>query len=180
MLKSFASAAWLLEQEKREIVAQNIYLNNNNFVLSKIDHLIDRCIRTSSNLVIPNASKEALVLARRLNINLFAAKEGDKANMKRFCEEKNELDSFWYEHKETVYELRGKIALSNSSEDVLGVFYSQEVVWVLNSENERLKKNGHNHIRPNSSAAYAMAGIEVVNSSYVDYQVWRDARWLNR
>lgn len=177
MLETFANAAWLLETEKRQIKSDDKYLSNNSYVIGYIDYLIGRSIRTSSNLVIPKASIKALRLAQRLNINLFAAKEGDKSTIKNYCLESEESDYFFYEHKETVYELRKKIAACNTSDEVLEVFRSQEIVWVLNSENEILKSNGHNSIRPDSTEAYKLAAIEVENSIYTEYQVWRKANW---
>lgn len=177
MLEPFAKAAWLLEVEKRAIKANHSYLENSKKVTSYIDYLIDRCIRTASNLLMPNASKNALRLAKRLNIDLFAAKDGDKMKMKNYCLANNESDYFFYEHKETVSELRKRISTCASLQEVLLVFNSIEVVWVLNSENMKLVSNGHNSKRSNATAAYELAGIEVELSSYTDYQLWKKSKW---
>lgn len=177
MLEPFAKAAWLLEEEKRAISTNHSYLENSKNVTSYIDHLIDRCIRTASNLIIPNASKNALILAKRLHIDLFAAKEGDKVKIKNFCLANNESDYFYYEHKETVSELRKRISICTSLQEVLFVFNSIEVVWVLNSENMRLVSNGHNSKRSDSNYAYTLAGIEIQLSSYLDYQLWKKSKW---
>ena len=56
VLKPFANAAWSLELERR--------VANNKQLIGKINHLIDRCIRTSSNLIIPDVSSAALILSR--------------------------------------------------------------------------------------------------------------------
>ena len=169
VLKPFANAAWSLELDRR--------VANNKQLIGKINHLIDRCIRTSSNLIIPDVSIAALILSRKLYINLNAAKEGHKTSMKEYSVSNGQSDYFFYEHKETVKELRNKLELCNSKDDVLHVFKAQQQVWVLNSENNNLIRNGHNSKRPDSEIAYSQAGIEIIKNTYTEFNKWHKANW---
>jgi len=172
ILKPFAIPAWSLELARRE--------TNNKQLLGKINHLIDRCIRTSSNLVIPEVSSAALTLSNILNINLYAAKEGHKSKLKEFSLKHGQSDYFFYEHKETVKELRNKLELCNSQADVLYVFTKQQQVWVLNSENNNLIRNGHNSNRPDSDLAYSQAGIQIIKNTYTEFNKWHKANWKKK
>jgi len=169
VLKPFSDAAWSLELDRRASTNKNL--------TGKINHLIDRCIRTSSNLVIPDISSAALSIANKISINLYAAKEGQKSTLMKFSKSKGQIDYFFYEHKETVYELRKKIRLCRSKDDVLNVFKSQQLVWVLNSENNLLKNNGHNSKRPDSNLAYSQANIIIIKNTFTDFDIWKKANW---
>lgn len=170
VLRPFAEAAWSLELSRRSSF-------ENEKLEGLLRYCIGRCIRTSSNLLIPACSQAALALAAHIGVNLFAAKEGQKARLTAHCLTLKTDDHFFYEHKETVYELTARIGLSNDLEEVVAIFKSQTVVWILNSENRRLIENGHNASRPDSDLAYQIADIHVTKSIYTDFNDYDAASW---
>ena len=179
-LSSFAKPAFYAENERKRISIEFKDSKDKSVKkqLSMLKHLIDRCIRTSSNLIAPDASVAALKLAVRYNINLFGAKEQDKRAMQEYMVRLNpaENDCFFYEHKETVYELILKISKSETEQDVFSIFKLQEIVWVLNSENNNLIDLGFNSERSNSDEAYNAANINVVKT-ILSTNDWLQATW---
>lgn len=86
---------------------------------------------------------------------------------------------FFYEHKETVYELIVKISKSETEQEVFSIFKLQEIVWVLNSENNNLIELEFNSERSNSNEAYNAANINVVKT-ILSTNDWLQATWSRR
>ena len=129
--------------------------------IKAMKHLLDRSIRVTGDFVPVHASKKAIEYCEVNELgDIFKIGWGNQAKFEKQLNRKT--CQLKHEHKITVNDQITKIKKANNVEEVLGIFLTQEIVWVLKSEDALLPKSR----RENHDQAYKDAGIEIVKNPY--------------
>jgi hypothetical protein len=128
--------------------------------LARLRESISDDIRKCTNFAVPRVSKAALREAKRLSINLTQMNWHDQ---KKFDPGRR---TFHREHMVPVKTIRDECRRAKSEEEVLEILINRpRLVWVLKSEDAALTRCGYRFLREDPDAAYAEAGIELIDSA---------------
>lgn len=159
---AMAAMQQLLEAERRFHIEKD---EHSRKILSKqvggLKHLVDRCIRITSDFLPANASRRAIEYCDKNQLaDIFQIGWGgqlvfEKQSNRSSCTLK-------HEHKVPISTLIQQLRNATSLEDAVKIFESQEVVWVTKEEDRRLPKSN----RPDPDEEYRKADIEVVSNPH--------------
>jgi hypothetical protein len=114
-------------------------------------------IKKCSNFITPDASRAALREASSLGVNLYAMNWHDQG---RFDSGRR---LFHFEHVNCVNAIRSACLDAPDDSAILEILKTRiRVAWILKSEDACLTRLGYASDRPDPSAAYREAGIELV------------------
>jgi hypothetical protein len=138
-------------------------------------HLLDRCLRVASHLIPPEASEQAVKRARNNNIDIFKLREKDRNKIENQIKKRdsNDNEKFILEHYNPVnIIIKDMLKNKNDNSCFENAIKQIKIVWILESEDNILSKNGHRTKRPNPKEAYEKANIKIIENPSKD-------EWLN-
>lgn len=129
--------------------------------LSGLRYLANTTFRVTGDFLPVSASTKALDYCNKNNLG--SPFDIGWRDLPKFEGKKNRGEcKLIHEHKIPVKSLVKNLRNSNDINDVLKVFLSQEIVWILKEEDIELEKSE----RTNPNEEYINAGIEVIKSPH--------------
>jgi hypothetical protein len=144
--------------------------DDNEFTVTKnkmLIHLMDRCLRVASHLIPPASSEKAFERANKNNIDIFRLREKDRNKIEKQIKKSNPNDDekFILEHFNPVNIIvKEMLSKQNDLSRFEYAIDKLKVVWILKSEDDVLRNNGHRTNRPNPIEAYDQAGIKIIEN----------------
>jgi hypothetical protein len=150
--------------KQQELLENGIY---KKYVLKELKGSIKSAIKHSGSLIPPKASKAAIEKIGG-EIDIFALKWEHQKRAEEIIQgikihNRQKEAILIHEHKTPIQDtLNSILSCSGNYNEVLNLLSNQEIVWVLRTENAKLKTFN----RGNHNEAYSNAGIEVVENKH--------------